>query len=403
MALLAGCGLGGNAQAPTFQAPGSLPADALAKAKASQANLPVLQQPVTWNNRIALFTDRAVLPVLEEMLQGARHTIFFETFELHDDETGLKILDTLIAKHKAGLQVRVILDEIGNRAAKSKSVRLLQKAGVPVIFYGPYAFFNKTGSGLNITHRKLYLVDGERAMTGGMNMGDKYLAKAHDMLWRVEGEAAFALHREFAAEWRRCGGKEDVVMPAKPTGAFGNEPISIAVTSPREKGREDEIRQVLFKAIESAKTRIDMAYPFFWDDKLLDRLVKAEQRGVQVRVVLTKHGKASMTRLNLYSARQTSPRGVEFHWYDQAYAHIKYCAIDDAFLAIGSSNADTLTFENNQELDLILTNPVTVADFRAKVSDADWSSTPAVSQADLKLGPVSRPLMGLLELIDGYL
>ncbi len=75
----------------------------------------------------------------------------------------------------------------------------------------------------------------------------------------------------------------------------------------------------------------------------------------------------------------------------------------DAFLAIGSPNGDTLTFENNQELDLILSNPQTVAEFRRTISDADWERTSPVTAEDTKLGFASRPLLGLLEWIDAYL
>jgi len=364
---------------------------------------PHVARPHTTNNRIALHADRAAMPALLAMLEGARHSIWIETFELHDDPAGRKILDTLIAKHQAGVAVRVILDEIGNRAVKSSAVKVLEENGVPVLYYGPYPYRGKDGVGLNITHRKLYLVDGDRGMTGGMNLGDKYLEKAHDMLWALEGEAAWALHEEFAAEWSRGGGKPALQVPAAPVGAYGAEAVAIAVTSPRERGREDEIRQVLTRAIDEAKVRVDLAYPFFWDDDLLERLYAAERRGVRVRVVITKHGKAAMTRLNLYSARQGMPRGIEFHWFEAAYAHIKYCAIDDGFLLIGSSNGDTLTFENNQELDLVLSNPATVAAFRRAVSDADWNATSPVTPEDTKLGFVSRPVLGLLEWLDAYL
>jgi cardiolipin synthase len=404
-ALLAGCAGSPAQQLPALTgALTPLPAQALARARASQAALaPVMAAPTTWNNRLALHFDRAVEPVLLDLLASARKSVWIETFELHDDPAGLRIIDKLIEKHSAGLAVRAILDEIGNRAVKSKAVKKLRDAGIPVVYYGPFPFVGKDGPGLNITHRKLYLVDGERAMTGGMNLGEKYLAKAHDMLWKVEGEAAAALHAEFAAEWRRAGGNAPVEAPAKPSGVFGTEPVGLAVTSPREKGREDEIRAVISAAVDGARTRIDMAYPFFWDDELMDKLGAAEARGVQVRVVLTRHGKAAMTALNLRSAAQLMPRGVEFHWYEKSYAHIKYCAVDDAFLAIGSSNADTLTFENNQELDLILTNPLTVAEFRARVSDADWQATVPVTAADTKVGPVAKPMMTILEWLDSYL
>ncbi|MBM3274836.1 MAG: phosphatidylserine/phosphatidylglycerophosphate/cardiolipin synthase family protein, partial [Candidatus Sericytochromatia bacterium] len=386
-ALATGCTgvLAGCSGSPVQQVPAltgaltPLPAESLARARASQAALaPAMASPTTWNNRIALYLDRAAEPALHEMLDSARKSVWIETFELHDDPAGMRIIDRLVDKHRSGLAVRVILDEIGNRAVRSGAVRKLRDAGIPVVYYGPFPYVGKDGPGLNITHRKLYLVDGDRAMTGGMNLGEKYLARAHDMLWKVEGDAAAALHAEFGAEWRRAGGKAPVEAPAKPAGLFGTEPVGLAVTSPREKGREDEIRKVIGAAIDGAKSRIDMAYPFFWDDALLDKLAAAEARGVQVRVILTRHGNSAMTKLNLRSAAQLMPRGVEFHWYEKSYAHIKYCVVDEAFLAIGSSNADTLTFENNQELDLILTNPLTVADFRAKVPDADWQATAPV-------------------------
>lgn len=396
---LAGCGTATGLQSNAGDSVASL-----AKAKASQAVVsPLMARPTTSNNRVAVHIDREALPVLKAMLEGASKSIFLETFELHEDSSGKIIQDILIAKHRAGLQVRVILDKTGQSAVKSKSADTLREAGISVAVYWPFPYWGSHGKGMNITHRKLYLVDGNQAMTGGMNMGDKYLIHAHDMLWKVEGDAAFALHKEFITDWQLGNGKGKVDLPAASTGTFGNEPIGIAVTSPREAGRESEIDKVRLAAIDAAKTRIDTAYPFYFDDEVIAALIRAKARGVQVRVILTTHDKASMHKLNSWSAHQAMPKGVQFHWWDKSYAHIKYTAIDDAFLAIGSSNADSLTFFNNQELDLILTRPETVALFRAKVSDADWAATPEIKPEDLKVTWTQRPIVSLLEWLDYYL
>ncbi len=405
MVALAGCGApstgiplvsGGQAQMSPSQ---------VLQAKAIQANLaPLATQPTTWNNKISLYPDRQALPVLLDLLDKARKTIYVETFELHTDRDGIKVVEKLIEKHKAGVEVRVIVDRIGTKSAGSKVYQRLIDNGVPTVVYGPFPYWRNGEKGLNITHRKLYLADGERGLTGGMNLGDDYFEKVHDMLWLVEGDAAHALHREFATDWRLGKGEAKINIPPAPTGTYGSEPIGIAVTSPREGGREQEIHKTILKAVDGAKSRIDIAYPFFWDDVLVDKLAKAEARGVQVRVILTKFSHGMTNKLDRWTAKNAIPKGLEFKWYSNTtYAHIKYTAIDDGFLAVGSSNGDGLTFFNNQELDLLLTNPQTVAMFRSRISEPDWANGVALSPADTNIPASAKPLYSLLELIDHYM
>ncbi|MEB3237696.1 MAG: phosphatidylserine/phosphatidylglycerophosphate/cardiolipin synthase family protein [Candidatus Sericytochromatia bacterium] len=394
---LAGCGLG-PASAPTR----SLSGPSARAMEMAQRIRQSVQRPVTTNNRLALTVDREVLPAFLDHLRSARRSLYMQTFEFWSDALGRRICDILIDRHKAGVDVRVILDQTGQNHVDSKVERILKQAGVAVQVYRATPYVRKSGVGLNITHRKLYLVDGDKAMTGGMNLGEKYLDHAHDMLWQVDGDAAGIMHDEFRLDWIRAGGKT-FDLPLRPHGSYGQEPVGIAVTSPRERGRESEIRKVLFDALQKATTRIDMAYPFFSDDALMAKLKEAARRGVQVRVILTTHDREILRKLNKWSAKQIRPSGVQMHWYDKAYAHIKYTVIDDAFLLVGSSNGDTLTFENNQELDMVLTEPGRISSFRARVPDPDWASTPAITDADLDFPWYDKPLAGFLELIDYYM
>ncbi len=400
---MAGCG------APTTGLPlvsggqGQMTPSDMLQAKSFQAAIAgQAMQPVSWNNNIALYPDREAFPSLMKMLDSAKTSIFMETFELHNDATALQVIAKLIEKHNAGLQVRVIIDRIGLKSAHGQTYKRLIDAGIPTVIYGPWPYWRNGEKGFNITHRKLYLVDGDQGMTGGMNLGDDYFVRDHDMLWKVEGDAAFTLHKEFANDWKLGKGQKTVTLPPAPTGSYGSEPIGIAVTSPREAGREQEIYNTLLKAIDNSKTRIDMGYPFFWDDRMVAKLIAAEARGVQVRVIMTKFSTSMTHKLDRWTAKQASPKGVDFKWYSAStYAHIKYSVIDDAFLAVGSSNGDSLTFYNNQELDLLLTNPQTVRMFRNRVSDTDWAKGVPVTEADYPTG--SKPLYTLLELLDKYM
>lgn len=404
IAALAGCGAPATTGLPLVSG-GQQPMSAgdMMKARAFQAAIAgQAAQPVTWNNRISLHPDREAFPELMRLLDSAKKSIYMETFELHNDDTAVQIVKKLVEKHQAGVEVRVIIDRIGLKSSHGQSYKRLIDAGVPTVIYGPFPYWRNGEKGLNITHRKLYLVDGDRGLTGGMNLGDHYFVRDHDMLWKVEGEAAYALHKEFATDWKLGKGAKPVNLGPAPTGSYGSEPIGVAVTSPREKGREQEIYNTLIKAVDNARTRIDMGYPFFWDDRLVNRLIAAEARGVQVRVIMTKFSQTFTHMLDRYTAKQAGPKGVDLKWYSSSrYAHIKYTAIDDSFLAIGSSNGDSLTFYNNQELDLLLTNPQTVALFRSRVSEPDWANGVPVTPADYPSG--NKPLYSLLELIDKFM
>jgi phosphatidylserine/phosphatidylglycerophosphate/cardiolipin synthase-like enzyme len=123
-----------------------------------------------------------------------------------------------------------------------------------------------------------------------------------------------------------------------------------------------------------------------------------------VRVIMTNFSHEMTHKLDRWSAKKATLGGVDFKWYSATtYAHIKYTAIDDAFLAVGSSNGDSLTFWNNQELDLLLTNPATVAMFRSRVSDPDWTTGVPLTASDLNPPGTHKPVYALLELLDKYM
>ncbi|MEB3298276.1 MAG: phosphatidylserine/phosphatidylglycerophosphate/cardiolipin synthase family protein [Candidatus Sericytochromatia bacterium] len=400
--LLTGCGGAPTSALSPLGRP-SMSVGEISQAKAMQSVLqPSLGQPVTWNNSLTIHPDREAFPVLLDMLKGARKSLWMETFEFADNDKARQLTDLLIAKKREGVDVRVIMDFIGSKSIGTATAKVLRNNGVPTVVYPATPFLRRTGHGLNITHRKLYLVDGDQGMTGGMNLGDEYFDHAHDMLWKVQGQAAHQLHQEFVTDWALGRGGR-LEAPSAPTGIYGSEPIGMCVTSPRQKGREEEIRGVLLRALDTARSRIDMAYPFFSDDQVLDRLIRAAKRGVDVRVILTKESHPAIEKLAIWSARQAMPKGVKFHWWNTGYAHIKYTAVDGAFLLVGSSNADTLTFENNQELDLILTNPRIVSNFRDTICDPDWAATPAVTEAEINVPWTQKPWFALLELLDRYI
>src|SRR5262249_29072608 len=157
---------------------------------------------------------------------------------------GKLIAPHLIARAKAGVKVRILIDEIGSRFMKGYGAlfKSLRDAGCTVQLYTPHTFKNVKGdASFNITHRKLYMGDGERAMTGGVNLQSPFESTTQDVLIRWRGPVVGDLAREFQIDWKAGGGKTfDEAITTTPR---GDVDARVAVTSPAE-GRY-EIRDLM--------------------------------------------------------------------------------------------------------------------------------------------------------------
>ena len=251
--------------------PPGTPAEALQKAT-GRASVP--------GQSVQLFVDgKTAYPEMERLIQSAKHSILMETYTWHDDETGRRMADLLIASKADGVDVRVIYDSVGQNSygpdRPKQNLALMAAAGIEVLEYNR-PLLGVTG--VNLTHRKLLIADGKAAITGGMNIGDNYRFTWHDSMMRLDGSVAGDLAREFACDWDRAGGKP--TLPVIPSGSSqplsGDADVAIVVSSPREPGREREIRKGMLAALDAAKSSIWIENPYFSDAHLVAHLQAAQ-------------------------------------------------------------------------------------------------------------------------------
>lgn len=331
----------------------------------------------TYNNsNVHFYIDGPqAYPALEEMILSAKTSVYVEVFEFHNDATGKKIADALVKKAKEGLDVKFLYDFIGN--SDTKLMTYMSKNGVTVETYGKDVLVRKP----TVTHRKIYLIDGIRAMTGGMNIDANFASGGlyHDILMNYEGEAVKETMQEFLNDWQLAGGKVTAKMyqelrnPVIKKSDGQQFTLRVATTSPVGKEKKENIYKMMLAAVGAAKKEINVAMPYFTDDTFIKHLISAHKRGVKVTVIIpNKTIMVPVTMANKLTANEFVKAGVTTYRggvIDGSFNHSKVVSVDGVWSTIGSCNADYRAFHSNQELNIAISNKAFTEDLNKKFFD----------------------------------
>jgi cardiolipin synthase len=414
---LAGCGHMGTTPAPTAQ----LMVGGKAVSAQSASELMTLPHEVfvppsrptrgahldTEGNAGKLFISPAeTLPAVKRLISEAQHSVYIEVFNFGNDSYGKQLVPLLCAQARAGLEVKVLMDQVGSKYLPDHEpmVKALKDAGVEVVLYRSAIVLRRLGAGLNVTHRKVYLADGDRGLVGGVNLQAPFDTTTHDLLIEWRGPVVGQLYEEYGLDWKRFGGS-DLKQEADPTPVAGGMRARVAVTSSRE-GRY-EIQDAVYRAVDNAQRTIDIENQYLWDDALIDRLLAAMKRGVKLRVIVPGKEFTGKTAIaNMEDVNRLVKAGAQAREYNgeptTAHLHTKYFAVDDQWAATGSCNGDTRGFIDNQELDMLIRDQAFNVQLRERLFEADWASHSIPFQY-VKAPFYKRPFRSLIELIDYFM
>lgn len=314
-------------------------------------------------------TQAAMLRAIAE----ARHHIDIETYILEPTGMGERLAALLEAKRAQGVSARVLYDSVGSLSTPAAYFETLRVAGVAVCEFNPVNPLQLKGeAGLSINnrnHRKVLIVDGQVAFTGGINISGVYSTasfsrkrKAADREggWRdthvvVRGPVVDQFQKMFDETWRtqHCIGTPDSGIEAQP-GRAGSMAMRLVAADPLVE--RSELYAALLSAIEHARSRIWLTYGYFVPDRrLIQSLQEAARRGVDVRLVLpgfsdfwaTFHaGRSHYSELHR--------AGVRIFERRDALLHAKTAVIDTVWSSVGSTNLDWRSFVHNYEADLLV-------------------------------------------------
>ncbi len=352
-------------------------------------------------NKLQLLVDgEEAYDALEKAINAAKKSIWFETFIWHNDVTGLRFAKLLAQRKDQGIDVRVLVDPMGMMHGKGDRdvLRVMADHGIPVRYYKQRVL----GSIANVTHRKLYLMDGNRGFTGGMNIGDEYAFRWHDLLVDTAGPIARDMHRVFAQDWN-VSGLADLAVDVTPA-AVASQGVSRARTLETDLNAPagpHDLQMAEIAALDSARSKIRVAQLFLSDDTIIEHLIAAARRKVEVQVLISKENEMGVFRLlNQYYGRKLKNAGVQLRFYEQRFSHVKYVSVDGAWIMLGSANADTRSYEMNQEMSLGISDPEFTRAADQRVFDYDFAMSYPVSDSQLGVALLKKPVAALVDWLN---
>lgn len=308
--------------------------------------------------------DEAYPPMLAA-INEARHSLCLLTYIFEDDGGGAPFINALIAAHRRGVQVRVLLDGFGSGYFRSPAYERLAAAGVRAARF-LHTFVPWRMPFLNLrNHKKILVADGTRAFIGGINLALENLVAANpawpvrDMHFGIEGPIAAQIVEAFAADWHFSTGEE----LGGPAWFPPLEPKGMASARVITSGPDNELGNIaltMLTAIGVAQRSIKVVTPYFLPDvRFISALSLAAMRGVAVDIVVPERG--DHPPLDWAMSAHIPPlveAGVRVWRARLPFEHSKLMSVDDAWSLIGSANWDMRSLRLNFEITLAVCCPI---------------------------------------------
>ena len=316
----------------------------------------ILGLPFTEDNNVKLLesggeTFQAIL----DTISNARQIICIEFYIFKDDNTGKKIAALLKEKALQGVRIYLLYDHFGSFLTARAFWSDLKKSGIHVGVSHPFRWSAPRGY-LSRNHKKLLLIDGEIAITGGFNIADEYHGyfKKRTEAWRdmgiyLEGPIADVMLHLFRKSWKTWK-RESIKWGHKSVSPIkGGVPV-IPIFASKGRARR-RLRRLLLYSIKSAEKNIYLTTAYFIPGrKILKAMVQASKRGVTFKLLLP--GKSDLTAV-FYAGRKHFKKllnaGVEIYTYQGSILHSKTAVFDDEWSIIGSTNLDHQSLRRNEE------------------------------------------------------
>lgn len=372
----------------------------------------ITDEPLVSGNRAEVLEGGAqTYPAMITAIDAATHTIAMQTFILQRDDSGRAILDALIRAHERGVAVRLLIDGVGVFFSWPPPLDWLRALPFPwarflwTLHPGRMALLNLR------THRKILVVDGRVAFTGGMNIRGSFVAShdhpdAHrDVHARIEGPAARRLLAVFAVDWEWTTGEVldgEAWFPSEVPEA-GDVAVRVVPDGPDEDLGDAEMS--FTAGLACAQHHVRIATPYFLpEERLVASLIAAAHRGVIVDVVLPAHNNQPLAHHAMMgSVRPLLEHGVRV-WLDPGpFDHAKIMVVDQAWSVLGSANWDPRSLRLNFELNVEIWSEQVASALAARVDAHRDASRPLQVHALVRRPLTARLRDAAVRLLAPYL
>lgn len=351
------------------------------------------------NNSVTLLmSGQEKFDDLFKAIDQARSSIHMEYFNFRNDSINRELISHLAPKVKEGVEVRLLYDAFGNMSNNSpmrkKDIAAIRALGIEIYQFDPirFPFVNHVWSR---DHRKIVVIDGCVAYTGGMNVADYYIkgtdqvGEWHDMHCRIEGDAVNELQRIFLRIWNKTA-KQNIHGPQyyrglgdisyfhglKTDSCQSREHQQVGIINREPHTSSTIIRDFYLSAINSAKDSIKIINPYFTLIGPLKRAIKkAVKRGVKVDIMLSVKCDEPITPdCGFYNAHKLMKKGCHIWMFEPGFHHTKIIMVDGRLCTVGSANLDSRSLRFDYEENAVIIDKCVTAQlehlFNSQKSDS---------------------------------
>ena len=320
----------------------------------------------TNNNRVKLLmSGKDKFADMFETIRQAKSSIHLEYFNFRNDSIASLLFDILREKRKEGVEVRALFDGFGNdsnnQPLKKEHLEKLHADSINIHEFDPIRFpwVNHIWPR---DHRKIVVIDGHIAYTGGMNVADYYIVGTEqvgewrDMHCRIEGSAVNELQTIFARMWKKVT-SEEITDPKYFQGSdAGDMMVGIANREPHTTNKI--MRRFYIHALDDAKDSIKIVNPYFVPTtSVMKALKRTLKRGVKVDILVSAKSDIPLVPdVVLYNVRKLMKRGANIWRYQPGFHHSKIMMVDGRFCTVGSTNLDSRSLRYDYEINALIIN-----------------------------------------------
>ena len=324
----------------------------------------IYSSPPMLNSKVHLLKNgEEKFPKFLDAIKNAKHHIHLEYYIFEEDDIGNEIIDLLIKKSKEGIIVRMSIDDFGSPKLNKNAEKRFKNTDVKFHSFLPVHFSSLADSNFR-NHRKILIVDGEKAFIGGINISDKYINNGkNDLYWRdtsvmIEGNAVNFLQLRFWMDWSLTTGERFRVndydyLPIKSTN-IGQSLVSFAFSSPGSEVQSAVESMIL--AIFLAKKKVRLTTPYFIPSEEFESALRiAINRGVEVELILPKVGDSKIVQeASMSFLINLMKQGLKVYLYEKGFIHAKTISIDEDIAFVGTVNLDNRSFYINFEITTVI-------------------------------------------------
>lgn len=336
------------------------------------------------NSVVLLTSGQEKFDDMFQAIRNARSSIHLEYFNFRNDSITRELVVLLAAKAAEGVEVRALFDAFGNssnnRPLKRNHLDSIRAKGIEIYKFDPITFpwINHV---FTRDHRKIVVIDGRIAYTGGMNVADYYIngtpqvGSWHDMHCRIEGSEVNTFQRIFLKLWNKVTGQNvhgsqyyrgdytdtSYFTGLKPDTTSTKEKKMVGIINREPRVSNEIIRTFYVNAINCAQDSIKLINPYFTLNHSLKKALRnAAKRGVKVEIMLSVKSDIPLTPdCGFYNAHKLMKKGCKLWMYEPGFHHTKIIMVDGKVCTVGSANLNARSLSWDYEANAVIVDSCT--------------------------------------------